>query len=121
MPRLICPKLLMQPVRLADAFARDIGFNYGANLSLFPSYAKDLWGLKTFGMNYGILFTAWGMGGFVLSRLQQMLFAVSKNFDSSFVTAAILLLLGAVLTFLLRRPAPGHAVVPDLAGAGQLE
>jgi len=39
-----------------------IGFNYGANLSLFPSFAKDLWGLKNFGMNYGILFTAWGAG-----------------------------------------------------------
>jgi MFS family permease len=79
-----------------------IGFNYGANLSLFPSYAKDLWGLKTFGMNYGILFTAWGVGGFVLSRLQQMLFASSKNFDSSFETAAILLFAGAALTFLLK-------------------
>ena len=32
-----------------------IGFNYGANLSLFPSFTKDLWGLKNFGMNYGIL------------------------------------------------------------------
>src|SRR5260370_34246023 len=52
-----------------------IGFNYGANLSLFPSYTKDLWGLKTFGMNYVILFTAWGVGGFVLSRLQQIRFA----------------------------------------------
>lgn len=38
-----------------------IGFNYGANLSLFPSFAKDLWGLKNFGVNYGILFTAWGL------------------------------------------------------------
>ncbi|HZR19632.1 MAG TPA: OFA family MFS transporter, partial [Verrucomicrobiae bacterium] len=80
-----------------------IGFNYGANLSLFPSYAKDLWGLQTFGMNYGTLFTAWGAGGFVLSRLQQMLFAGSKSFSSSFCTAAILLLVGAALTFLLQR------------------
>jgi OFA family oxalate/formate antiporter-like MFS transporter len=50
-----------------------IGANYGANLALFPSYTKDLWGLKTFGMNYGVLFTAWGVGGLVLPRLQQML------------------------------------------------
>jgi nitrate/nitrite transporter NarK len=95
-----------------------IGFNYGANLSLFPSFAKDLWGLKTFGMNYGILFTAWGVGGFVLSRLQQMLFASSKNFNSSFITAAILLLVGATLTFLLQRRAPGTQAAPDLAGEG---
>jgi hypothetical protein len=53
-------------------------------------------------MNYGLLFTAWGVGGFVLSRLQQMLFASSKNFNSSFVTAAILLFCGAGLTFLLK-------------------
>ena len=79
-----------------------IGFNYGANLSLFPSYTKDLWGLKTFGMNYGILFTAWGVGGFVLSRLSQMLSAASKNYDSSFETAGVLLLLGVALTFLLK-------------------
>ncbi len=46
-----------------------IGFNYGANLSLFPSFAKDRWGLKSFGVNYGILFTAWGVGGFVMSRV----------------------------------------------------
>src|ERR1051325_2249722 len=52
-----------------------IGGNYGANLSLFPSFTKDLWGLKSFGMNYGVLFTAWGVGGLVLSRLQQTLTA----------------------------------------------
>jgi MFS family permease len=97
-----------------------IGFNYGANLSLFPSYAKDLWGLKSFGMNYGILFTAWGVGGFVLSRLQQMLFASSRNFNSSFVTAAGLLIFGAALTFLLRPPIPRPNLVPEFTNAPQL-
>lgn len=83
-----------------------IGFNYGANLSLFPSYTKDLWGLKNFGVNYGILFTAWGVGGFVLSRLQQMLKAQSGSFTSSFVAAGVLLLVGAALTFLIQPPRP---------------
>jgi nitrate/nitrite transporter NarK len=107
------------PKVLIVLLATLIGFNYGANLSLFPSYAKDLWGLKTFGLNYGMLFTAWGLGGFVLSRLQQMLFANSKNFNSSFVTAAILLLVGAALTFLLQRRAQGTEVAPRLATVGQ--
>ncbi len=79
-----------------------IGFNYGANLSLFPSFTKDLWGLRTFGMNYGVLFTAWGMGGLVLPRLQQMLTAKSGSYQSSFLTAAGLLGVGAVLTLLIR-------------------
>jgi OFA family oxalate/formate antiporter-like MFS transporter len=82
-----------------------IGANYGANLSLFPSYTKDLWGLKNFGMNYGVLFTAWGVGGFVLSRLQQMLTAQSHgSYQSSFITAGVLLLAGAGLTFLIKPP-----------------
>ena len=86
-----------------------IGFNYGANLSLFPSLTKDLWGFKNFGMNYGCLFTAWGIGGFALSRLQQMLKASSGNFDSSFLTAGILLVVGAALTLLVKSPAPGKS------------
>jgi MFS family permease len=40
-----------------------VGFNYGACLSLFPSSTADLWGTKNLGLNYGILFTAWGVGG----------------------------------------------------------
>ncbi|MHB8866157.1 MAG: L-lactate MFS transporter, partial [Pirellulaceae bacterium] len=43
-----------------------IGANYGANLALYPSVTKDYYGLKNFGVNYGLVFTAWGVGGFVL-------------------------------------------------------
>ena len=81
-----------------------IGFNYGANLALFPSLTKDFWGLKNFGMNYGILFTSWGVGGFVLSRVQQMLKTSSGDFKSSFTTAGVLLLVGVVLTFFIKSP-----------------
>lgn len=84
--------------------ATAIGFFYGANLCLFPAFTKDLYGLKNFGVNYGILFTAWGVGGFVLSRLQQMFKASSGNFRSSFLVAAVFLVVGAILTLLLEKP-----------------
>jgi len=87
-----------------------IGFNYGANLCLFPSFTKDKWGLKNFGINYGCLFTAWGVGGLVLVRLAEMLKASSGSFISSFYTAAGLLTLAAVLVMLLlktRKPGVG--------------
>jgi nitrate/nitrite transporter NarK len=82
-----------------------IGFNYGANLSLFPSLAKDFWGLKSFGVNYGILFTAWGVGGFVLSRLQQMLtVAAHGSYQTSFTVAGAFLLGGAALALFVKPP-----------------
>ena len=40
-----------------------IGICYGACLSLFPSACADYWGTKNLGLNYGILFTAYGIGG----------------------------------------------------------
>lgn len=79
-----------------------IGFNYGTNLSLFPSIAKDYWGLKNFGINYGILFTAWGVGGFVMSRLSQMLVSRTGSFTTSFLTAAVLLAVGGLVALTLQ-------------------
>lgn len=93
-----------------------IGFNYGTNLSLFPSFAKDLWGLRNFGINYGLLFTSWGVGGFVMSRLSQMLMAATGTFTFSFVIASVLLVVGAGLTLTLSRE-PRPARVLSLTGS----
>lgn len=79
-----------------------IGFNYGANLALFPSYAKDLWGMKHFGVNYGVMFTAWGVGGLVMSRLSETLVARTGSFQASFAAAGCLLLAGSVIILLMR-------------------
>ncbi len=89
-------------VLLVLLLATFIGFNYGTNLSLFPALTKDNWGLKNFGINYGIVFTSWGVGGFVLGRLSQMLFAKYGSYTSSFLTAAALLVVGIILTMTLQ-------------------
>ncbi len=91
-----------------------IGFNYGANLALFPSIAKDLWGIKAYGVNYGILFTAWGVGGFVLSKVSQMLIKSTGGMTSSFIIAAILLSISGMLTLTLdgkKEEAPEGAIL----------
>ena len=79
-----------------------IGFNNGSNLSLFFSFTKDLWGLKNFGINYGIVFTAWGVGGLVMGRMAQMVQASTGSYTYSFLTAASLLIIGVLLTFTLK-------------------
>lgn len=89
-----------------------IGFNYGTNLSLFPSFAKDLWGLKNFGANYGALFSAWGVSGFVMGRLSEMLRAATGTFDSSFVLAGVLLSVAAALSLAIKDRKAAPAPVP---------
>lgn len=79
-----------------------IGFNYGSNLTLFPSFAKDYWGFKNYGLNYGTLFTAWGVGGFVMGRVSEMLNAQPGGLNKSFILAGSCLAFGTVLTFFLR-------------------
>lgn len=78
-----------------------IGFNYGSNLSLFPAFIKDYWGTANYGTNYGILFSAWGVGAFFLVKLSSVLNSMHGDMGSSFVLAGILLLIGAVLAISL--------------------
>jgi MFS family permease len=92
-----------------------IGFNYGSNLCLFPSFAKDLWGFKNYGMNYGTLFTAWGVGGFVMGRVSEMLNAQPGGLNKSFILAGVCLATGTVLTFFLREQKKVEVAVPVFA------
>ncbi len=42
-----------------------IFFCFGGNLSLYPTATADLFGNKNLGQNYGIMFTAYGIAGFI--------------------------------------------------------
>lgn len=92
-----------------------VGANYGANLTLFPSATKDYYGLKHFGTNYGLVFTAWGVGGFTLSKLAGWVYdgkivaAWKGDFSFAYYASAVLLILAAVLSAVLK--APHHAEV----------
>ncbi|MFM1941899.1 MAG: hypothetical protein RI897_881 [Verrucomicrobiota bacterium] len=83
-----------------------IGANYGANLALFPSVTKDYYGLKNFGVNYGLVFTAWGLGGFMLSLLAGKVYDQSQTFNFAYYCSAALLVAAAVVTFFVRPPSP---------------
>jgi MFS family permease len=81
-----------------------IGFNYGTNLSLFPSATKDYFGLKNFGANYGLVFSAWGIGGFIFPRVSQMIVAKTGSPETAYIMAAFLLFLSAGLAIVTRAP-----------------
>jgi len=85
-----------------------IGANYGSNLALFPSITKDFFGVQNFGMNYGLVFTAWGIGGFMLAKLAGKIYVQTQSFNFAYFCAAGLLILAAIMVFALKPPQHVH-------------
>jgi MFS transporter, OFA family, oxalate/formate antiporter len=83
-----------------------IGASYGANLALFPSITKDFYGIRNFGVNYGLVFTAWGLGGFTLSLLAGQVYDQTQTFTFAYYCSATLLVVAALMTLFLRPVRP---------------
>ncbi|MCM2334087.1 MAG: OFA family MFS transporter, partial [Anaeromyxobacteraceae bacterium] len=77
-----------------------VGFNYGACLSLFPSSAADQWGTRNLGLNYGILFTAWGVGGVFGPMLASWIADAHGAYTLAYQVASLLLAAATVLALL---------------------
>jgi nitrate/nitrite transporter NarK len=91
------------------AYSMLMGFSYGACLSLFPSATKDYFGLKNFGVNYGLVFTAWGVGGLVLPVLSGRIFDATGSFNRAYLIAGSIMVVAACLTFATKPPKEGVA------------
>lgn len=87
---------------------------YGTQLSVNGSTAADFWGTKNAGINYGMLFTAWGVAGIIGPRIAGVLFDKYKNYQMAFYWAAGLAAIALLFELMAKRPA-----VPAAALAGK--
>ena len=92
-------------VFLASAW---VGLNFGGNFALFPSATADYFGTKNLGMNYGLIFTAYGVAGILGPVVGGVLFDATKEYVIAFVFAGMLCFLAAASAVLVwalsRRP-----------------
>jgi OFA family oxalate/formate antiporter-like MFS transporter len=79
---------------------------YGTQLSVNASATADFFGAKNAGMNYGMLFTAWGVAGIIGPRIGGTLFDKYKNYQMAFYAAGVLAAIALVSELLARRPKP---------------
>ncbi len=84
-----------------------MGFCYGSNLSLFPSTTAGFFGTKNLGVNYGLVFTAWGVGGVFGSMTAGSIVDSTRSYALAYAIAAGLCVLAAALTFATKPPTPG--------------
>lgn len=85
-------------------FVAFVGANYGANLAVIPPLMKDYYGSKNLAMNYGVVYTAWGLGGFMVSQLGSYIKDVYGSYDYAYVLAAVMLIIGTALMVILKSP-----------------
>lgn len=86
---------------------------YGTQLSVNGVAASDFWGTKNAGINYGILFTAWGVAGIIGPRIGGVLYDRYHNYQAAFYTAAALAAVALLCEFGAKRPLPGRGRVDE--------
>jgi MFS family permease len=74
-----------------------VGFSYGACLCIFPAATADQWGTKNMGLNYGILFTGWGLGGVIGPLVAGRVVDTTGNYVGAYNVAGLLVMLAFVL------------------------
>lgn len=78
-----------------------IGLCFGGFMGIFPSITADMFGPKNLGMNYGIIFTAYGAAAFIGPRLAARMKEINNgDYTSAFLIAASLSIVGVGLTFI---------------------
>jgi OFA family oxalate/formate antiporter-like MFS transporter len=72
-----------------------VGLNFGGNFALFPAATADYFGTKNLGVNYGWVFTAYGVAGILGPVVGGVLFDATGEYLLPFLFAGVLCFLAA--------------------------
>ena len=82
-----------------------IYYCYGTLLSVFASTCADFYGTRNMGVNYGLLFSAWGVAGIVGPVIAGQVFDATGTYAVAFYVAAVLSVVALGALTLARQPA----------------
>ena len=87
-----------------------IYYGYGTLLSVFASTCADFYGTRHMGVNYGLLFSAWGVAGIVGPVIAGRVYDATGNYEMAFYLAAVLSVVALGALMLAKQPqAPAQA------------
>jgi len=79
-----------------------VGFCFGGTMGIFPALTADKFGPKNNGVNYGIMFIAFALAGYLGPILAANVKASSGSYGQAFVIAACMSVVGILLTLFVR-------------------
>jgi len=80
------------------------GLAYGSLFSLMPSITADFFGIKNMGVNYGLIFTGWGIAAVIGPMLGGVVVMKSGTYTVSYILAGVLLVIGMLLALKIKAP-----------------
>lgn len=78
-----------------------VGLAFGGFMGIFPSVTADGFGAKNMGTNYGVMFTAFGIGAIIGPRIAALVKQSSGLYDKAFVIASVLDIVGILCTLMI--------------------
>jgi OFA family oxalate/formate antiporter-like MFS transporter len=91
---------------------------YGTQLSVYASTTGDFFGTKNLGVNYGLLFTAWGVAGIIGPIIAGRLFDIFGNYTNAFYVGSGICVLALGSLLMAKRPeAPAVVAMGEVKGA----
>jgi len=83
---------------------------YGTQLSVFASTTADFYGTRNLGLNYGLLFTAWGAAGTLGPGIAGRVFDRFGDYRYAFFTASVFAIIAFLSLSMAKPPVRGEVV-----------
>ena len=79
-----------------------VGFAFGSLMGVLPGFVASQFGAKNNAMNYGIMFVAFGLAGFLGPKIMGTVKVSTGNFEMAYIIAIGFAVVGFVMTFVYR-------------------
>lgn len=82
-----------------------VGSSFGGYLAIYPAVTADFYGTKNSGINYGLVFTAYGVGGLLSNIFAPRIRELTGNYNFAFLITALLCIAAGIMIITVKPPA----------------
>jgi len=79
------------------------GSTFGGIMSVFPALTADRFGLKYYGVNYGIVYLFWGCSALIAPVMADYLYEIYGNYNLAYIICSGILMIMIAVNYLLNK------------------
>ncbi|BDM64143.1 MFS transporter [Shewanella sp. NFH-SH190041] len=78
------------------------GVSYGTLPAVFPSLTANFYGLKNYGTNYGVVYTSWGVSGFIGPVIAAFAVDSTGTYELAYIASVVIMSAALIVSFLTK-------------------